>query len=104
MTGALRYVDDQSPGIARRRHGRHWQYFDARGRRITDRDEIDRLNGIGLPPAYRNAWFSADSNGHIQAVGYDDKGRKQYRYHPDFRDRQDAAKFERCAEFGKILP
>ena len=55
------------------------------GKRITDRDEIDRLNAIGLPPAYRDAWFCPSPNGHIQAIGYDDKGRKQYRYHPDFR-------------------
>jgi DNA topoisomerase I len=104
MTGALRYVDDQSPGITRRRRGRYWQYFDARGKRITNRAEIDRLNGIGLPPAYRDAWFCPDPNGHIQAVGYDDKGRKQYRYHSDFREKQEAAKFDRCASFGKALP
>jgi DNA topoisomerase-1 len=104
MAGALRYVDDQSPGITRRRRGRYWQYFDAGGKRVTDRGEIDRLNGIGLPPAYRDAWFSPDPQGHIQAVGYDDRGRKQYRYHPDFRDRQDAAKYDRCADFGKALP
>ena len=103
MTGSLRYVDDQSPGITRRRHGRYWQYFDSKGKRITDRDEIDRLNAVGLPPAYRDAWFSPHSNGHIQAIGYDEKGRKQYRYHPDFREKQDAAKYERCLDFGRAL-
>jgi DNA topoisomerase-1 len=100
----LTYVDDSRPGITRRRKGRYWQYFDASGKRITDRDEIDRLNGIGLPPAYRDAWFCPNPNGHIQATGYDDKGRKQYRYHPDFREKQEAAKYERCREFGKVLP
>jgi len=104
MTGRLRYVDDSQPGITRRRHGRYWQYFDAKGKRVTDREEIDRLNGIGLPPAYRDAWFSPDPDGHIQAIGYDDKGRKQYRYHQDFRERQEAAKYDRCREFGKVLP
>ena len=106
MTGPakLNYVDDSRPGISRRRHGRYWQYFDAKGKRVTDRDEIDRLNGIGLPPAYRDAWYSADPNGHIQAIGYDDKDRKQYRYHPDFREKQEAAKYDRCREFGKVLP
>ena len=104
MTGALRYVDDQSPGITRRRAGRYWQYFDAHGKRVTDRAEIDRLNGVGLPPAYEKAWFSPRADGHIQAIGYDDKGRKQYRYHPDFRERQEAAKYERCRDFGKALP
>ena len=100
----LKYVDHRSPGITRRRQGRYWQYFDASGKRITDRDEIDRLNGIGLPPAYRDAWFSPDPRGHIQAIGHDDRGRKQYRYHPDFREKQEAAKYERCTEFGKVLP
>ena len=106
MTGPakLSYVDDSRQGISRRRKGRYWQYFDAKGARITDRDEIDRLNGIGLPPAYRDAWFCPDPNGHIQAIGYDDKGRKQYRYHPEFRERQEAAKYDRCREFGKVLP
>lgn len=106
MTAAAKliYVDDRRPGITRRRSGRYWQYFDALGKRITDRDEIDRLNGIGLPPAYRDAWFCPSRNGHIQAIGYDDKGRKQYRYHPDFRNRQEAAKYDRCPEFGKVLP
>src|SRR5690349_24482292 len=100
----LTYVDDSMPGITRRRHGRYWQYFDADGKRVSDRDEIERLNGIGLPPAYRDAWFCPDPNGHIQATGYDDRDRKQYRYHPDFREKQEAAKYDRCREFGKVLP
>jgi DNA topoisomerase-1 len=100
----LTYVDDSKPGITRRRNGRYWQYFDAHGKRVTDRDEIDRLNGVGLPPAYHDAWFCPSPNGHIQATGYDDKGRKQYRYHPDFREKQEAAKYDRCPEFGKKLP
>ena len=104
MTGALCYVDDQSPGITRRRRGRYWQYFDASGKRIADRAEIDRLNGIGLPPAYRDAWFCPRPNGHIQATGYDDKGRKQYRYHTDFREKREAAKYESCLDFGRALP
>jgi DNA topoisomerase-1 len=107
MTGrlpALHYMDDSRPGISRKRHGRYWQYYDFRGKRVTDRDEIDRLNAIGLPPAYRDAWFSPDPNGHIQATGQDDKGRKQYRYHIAFRARQDAAKYESCRDFGKALP
>ncbi|HYD13065.1 MAG TPA: DNA topoisomerase IB [Allosphingosinicella sp.] len=106
MTGPsqLTYVDSSKPGITRRRQGRYWQYFDAKGKRITDRDEIDRLNRIGLPPAYRDAWFCPNPNGHIQAIGYDDRGRRQYRYHNGFRESQEAAKYERCREFGKVLP
>ena len=102
--GRLRHSDDSAPGITRRRHGRYWQYFDADGKRVTDRDEIDRLNGIALPPAYRDAWFCPDRNGHIQATGYDEKGRKQYRYHPDFRARRDKSKYARTADFGRALP
>lgn len=104
MGGALHYVDDSLPGIHRRRHGRYWQYFDAKGERITDRDEIDRLNAIGMPPAYERCWFCPDPDGHIQAIGYDARGRRQYRYHPDFRARRDAGKYARLAEFGRQLP
>lgn len=100
----LCYVDDALPGITRKRRGRYWQYFNAKGDRITDRDEIDRLNGVGLPPAYKDAWFCPSPEGHIQAIGYDDRGRKQYRYHPDFRARQDAAKYDGCVDFGRALP
>lgn len=101
----LCYVEDAHiPGITRKRRGRYWQYFGADGERISDRDEIDRLNAIGLPPAYTGAWFCPDPNGHIQAIGYDDKGRKQYRYHIDFRAQQEAAKYDLCADFGRALP
>jgi DNA topoisomerase-1 len=100
----LHYVDHRSPGISRRRRGRYWQYFDADGKRITDREEIDRLNAVGMPPAYRDVWFCPNPGGHIQAVGYDDRGRLQYRYHSGFRERQEAAKYDRCLEFGKVLP
>jgi DNA topoisomerase-1 len=84
--------------------GTYWAYFDAEGSRITDREEIDRLSAIGLPPAYENAWFCADPNGHLQATGIDARGRKQYRYHPQFRERRESAKYEGLLEFGKALP
>jgi DNA topoisomerase I len=101
----LCFVDDQSlPGITRKRSGRYWQYFAPDGSRITDRDEIDRLNAVGMPPAYERCWFCPRPNGHIQATGYDARGRKQYRYHPDFRAQQEAAKYERLAAFGRSLP
>jgi DNA topoisomerase I len=83
--------------------GHYWAYFDAEGNRITDRDEIERLNAIGLPPAYENAWFCADPNGHLQATGIDARRRKQYRYHPDFRAKRDTAKYDGLLEFGKVL-
>ena len=100
----LRHSSDTEPGYTRRRQGRYWQYFDEAGKRVTDRDEIERLNAIALPPAYTDAWFCKDANGHIQATGKDARGRKQYRYHADFRARKDASKYDGCREFGEALP
>lgn len=100
----LVYVDPEMPGITRKKVSHGWGYWDAKGHRITDREEIDRLNGVALPPAYVDAWFCPSPHGHIQAVGYDAKGRKQYRYHPDFRAKQDAEKYDRLADFGRALP
>ncbi|MBR0553792.1 DNA topoisomerase IB [Stakelama marina] len=104
MPPDLQFSDHETPGISRRKVGNDWSYWDADGNRITDRDEIDRLNAIGMPPAYRDCWFCPDCNGHIQAIGYDEKGRRQYRYHPDFREHQEAEKFDRCIAFGHRLP
>ncbi len=98
------YHDDEEPGITRKKMRHGWGYFDPDGARITDRDEIDRLNAIGLPPAYRDAWFCPDPDGHIQAVGWDEKGRKQYRYHADFRAAREDEKYNLCAAFGRGLP
>jgi len=102
--GVLRHSSDAEPGITRKRQGGYWAYFDAEGKRVTDRDEIDRLNAIGLPPAYEQAWFCADPDGHLQATGVDARGRKQYRYHPLFREKRESAKYEGLLEFGKALP
>ena len=104
MAQNIVFFEDDEPGITRKRtrHG-GWAYYDADGTRITDRDEIDRLNAIGLPPAYTDAWFCPDPDGHIQAVGWDEKGRKQYRYHLGFRAQQEAAKYDLCAPFGRAL-
>ena len=100
----LRHSSDAEPGITRKRRGRYWAYFDAEGKRVTDRREIDRLNAIALPPAYTNAWFCKDANGHLQATGVDARGRKQYRYHGDFRARRDKQKYTGTLEFGAALP
>lgn len=98
------YVDTETPGISRRKIDDAWAYFDAQGTPITEPGEIDRLNKVALPPAYVDAWYCPDPAGHIQAVGYDAKGRKQYRYNVDFRTQQEAAKYDRCADFGRALP
>jgi DNA topoisomerase-1 len=100
----LNFVDDSAPGITRKKMKIGWGYYDPDGKRITDRTEIDRLNKLGMPPAYERCWFCADPNGHLQGVGFDAKGRKQYRYHPEFRANQEMAKFERLARFGHALP
>lgn len=104
MPDTLHYCDDSQPGIGRRLLRGHWAYFAPDGRRIKDRAEIDRLNAIGLPPAYEEAWFSPRADAHILATGIDARGRKQYRYHPDFTARRAAIKFEGCARFGEALP
>ena len=101
---ALSYADPDGPGITRRRAGRGWAYSDPNGARITDRTEIDRLNAIALPPAYRRCWFCPIPEGHILAIGYDHRGRRQYRYHPQFRATQEAEKYAGCADFGRALP
>lgn len=100
----LVYVDDALPGITRRRAGKGWAYHDPSGALIRDSAEKRRLNAIALPPAYRDAWFCPAPNGHILATGYDEAGRKQYRYHPEFRASRESAKYDACAAFGKRLP
>lgn len=100
----LRHSSDSEPGYTRKRIARYWAYFDEKGERVTERETIERLNSIGLPPAYTHAWFCKDSNGHLQATGIDARGHKQYRYHPDFRARADKKKFSGLLEFGRALP
>ena len=100
----LRFSNLDAPGITRKRVGRAWGYFTADGQRITDRDEIDRLNTIGLPPAYTEAWFCPHPDGHIQAIAIDARGRRQYRYHADFRAAREAGKYDGLLEFGRALP
>ena len=102
--GRLRHSSDDEPGYTRKKQGRYWAYFDEDGKRVTDRDTIDRLNSIALPPAYSEAWFCKDDNGHLQATGKDARGRKQYRYHPAFRARRDKKKYNGTREFGAALP
>ena len=92
------------PGITREKKGTGWAYFASDGKRITDRDEIDRLNAVALPPAYVDAWYCPHADGHLQATGIDARGRKQYRYHADFRARRDKSKFASMPEFGAALP
>ncbi len=99
----LRHSSDSEPGYTREKKGTGWAYFDG-NKRVTDRDEIDRLNALALPPAYVDAWFCKSPNGHIQATGKDARGRKQYRYNADYRAKQDESKYDNIREFGEALP
>ncbi|MEZ5679804.1 MAG: DNA topoisomerase IB [Erythrobacter sp.] len=100
----LIYVDDDLPGISRKGAGRGWAYYDPQGQLISDAEEKRRLNAVALPPAYIDAWFCPAPNGHILATGVDAKGRKQYRYHPEFRAQRESEKFDSCVAFGNLLP
>lgn len=100
----LRFVDRRDPGITRRRHRGRWRYLAADGTPVADAAEIARLDALAVPPAYTDVWFCPDADGHLQAVGMDARGRLQYRYHPNFRAAQEAAKYDRCAAFGRALP
>jgi len=100
----LHYVDDTKPGIRRRLIRGHFAYFDPQGRRIRDEQEIARINALAVPPAYTDVWICPDPLGHLQATGRDSRARKQYRYHPRWRETRDATKFERMAAFADVLP
>jgi DNA topoisomerase-1 len=100
----LHYVDDTQPGISRKLLRGKFCYFDPAGQRITDPDEIKRLNALAVPPAYTDVWICADPRGHLQATGRDARGRKQYRYHSRWREVRDADKYSRLRDFGLALP
>ena len=104
MADRLVFSDDHAPGISRKRRGKGFSFHLPSGDIIRDASEVARLRAVALPPAYRRCWFCPDPDGHIQATGYDARGRKQYRYHPAFRADQEAGKFARCAAFGAALP
>src|SRR3954471_3973265 len=100
----LRYVTDGVEGIRRRRIGGGWGYFAPTGRRITDVRIRDRLNSLAIPPAWTDVWICPNADGHIQATARDARGRKQYRYHPQYREARDRSKFRRMLEFSEVLP
>ena len=100
----LVWVSDDVPGIRRIRKGEGFAYVGANGKRIRAKAELDRIRRLAIPPAYEQVWICVRPNGHLQATGRDARGRKQYRYHPDWRVAKDADKFERMLEFGAALP
>lgn len=100
----LIYVTDDVPGIRRERKRGKFRYFGPDGRAITDPKVLARIRSLAIPPAYRKVWICPRANGHLQATGRDAKGRKQYRYHPRFRQTRDASKFHRMLAFAQALP
>lgn len=100
----LHYVDDTLPGITRKKLRGKFCYFDPAGQRISDPDEIKRINALAVPPAYTDVWICSDPRGHLQATGRDARGRKQYRYHMRWREVRDADKYSRLRDFGLALP
>lgn len=99
----LRYVTDDTPGITRRRRGKGFSYHAPDGSLIRDDQVLARCKSLAVPPAWTDVWICPDPNGHIQATGRDARGRKQYRYHDDWRRHRDEVKYERLAEFGEEL-
>jgi DNA topoisomerase I len=100
----LRYVSDEKPGIRRRRAGKGFVYIDPDGARISDPQTLRRLKSLAVPPAWTQVWICSSADGHIQATGRDAKRRKQYRYHPAFREVRESVKFEHMLEFAEVLP
>jgi len=100
----LRYVSQNGQGLHRRRRGKGFVYVNSKGRLVHDRKTIERISSLVIPPAWDEVWICGEPLGHLQAVGKDERGRKQYRYHPDWRKVRDETKYERMIDFGKALP
>jgi DNA topoisomerase I len=104
IEAGLIYVSDAEPGIRRMRVGRGFRYLTPENRRLAAEKELKRIASLAIPPAYKDVWISLQARGHLQATGRDARGRKQYRYHPEWRQLRDSAKFDRMVAFGEALP
>jgi DNA topoisomerase-1 len=100
----LRYVTDARPGIRRKRAGKGFTYARADGSKLTEPDVLPRIKSLAIPPAWTDVWICPFADGHIQATGRDAKGRKQYRYHPRFREVRESTKYEHVVAFADALP
>lgn len=100
----LVYVSDEEPGLGRKRSGKGWSYLGVDGKRVTDKRVRKRLEALTIPPAWTEVWICPSKNGHILATGRDERGRKQYIYHPEWHRVRDTAKFEHMLTFGRLLP
>ncbi len=100
----LRYISDDMPGIRRRKKGKGFTFLDAKGNTMRDAKVLQRIRKLAIPPAWTDVWICPTANGHLQATGRDARGRKQYRYHADWRSVRDETKFSRMIAFGDALP
>lgn len=100
----LTYSSDSDRGIRRRRHGRGFSYVAPNGKRVSSTRTLERIKRLAIPPAWTDVWICLQENGHVQATGRDAKGRKQYRYHSQYRQQRDETKFHRMLEFSRLLP
>ena len=99
-----RRVDTNGPGITRVKRGRGFSYHEEDDTKISDKATLERIRALAIPPAWTNVWICPHPRGHVQATGYDVAGRKQYRYHDDWRESRDRIKFEEMEDFAKALP
>jgi DNA topoisomerase I len=104
LPATLQYVDDSLPGLSRRRWRDRFHYYDAQGQRVRDEATLARIAALVIPPAYTEVWICADPHGHLQATGRDARGRKQYRYHAQWRALRDQHKYGRMLAFAEALP
>jgi DNA topoisomerase I len=100
----LRYVSHHVEGIHRHRHGKGFVYTNSKGKPVRDAKTLARIRSLVIPPAWENVWICRDPRGHIQAIGQDKRGRKQYRYHPEWRKVRNESKYDRLIDFAKVLP
>ncbi|MBI5277047.1 MAG: DNA topoisomerase IB [Burkholderiales bacterium] len=103
-SAGLVYVSGEEPGIRRERDGEGWRYRHPGGRVVRDERTLARIRKLAIPPAWTDVWICTDRHGHLQATGRDARGRKQYRYHPQFRELRESTKFGRITEFARSLP
>jgi DNA topoisomerase I len=104
QAAGLHYVSVADSGIRRKRVGKHFSYIGLDGRPIHDPATLKRIKALGIPPAYTDVWICPDPRGHLQATGRDARGRKQYRYHQQWRQVRDETKYNRMIAFGRAVP
>lgn len=100
----LAYSTDNRTGLVRRQHGNGFLYLTPKGKSISDEKTLVRIRSLVIPPAWTDVWISLLPHGHLQATGRDARGRKQYRYHPEWRELQEKSKFEKLIRFARVLP